>query len=95
MVLQIDFTENMKMRQSREEKSAYYYEKQISIHAVHTWSSDGEESWTAMSDSTDHRAPAVCAGIMPILEDVVRYQKKTDFCIISDSRNTGTRKCSS
>ena len=77
MVLQIDFTENMKMRQSREEKSAYYYEKQISIHAVHTWSSDGEESWTAMSDSTDHRAPAVWAGIMPILEDVVRY--KTDL----------------
>lgn len=85
IVLQIDFAENMRLRQSREEKSAYYCEEQISIHAVHTWTSEGEESLVAISDSTDHRAPAVWAGIMPILENAVTQKMKTYVCIVSDS----------
>ena len=85
IVLQIDVAENMKMRQSREEKSAYYHEDQISIHAVHMWSAVGEESFVSISECMDHRAPAVWAGIMPILEEAITCKKNTYICIVRDT----------
>ena len=50
--LQIDWSENGKMWQAREEKSAYYDECQILIHAMYGCMTDECQSYAALSDYT-------------------------------------------
>ena len=67
LTVQMDWSENPKVRQSREEKSAYYLPDQYSIHAMRIWTSNGAYSHIAMSDVTTHKAPAIFASIKEIL----------------------------
>ena len=82
--IQIDWSENCAMRQSREEKSAFYHEDFISIHAVRVWSKEEMYSWASLSDATDHTASAVITSIEPLLENFVETGKKK-VNIVSDS----------
>ena len=89
VTMQIDWSVNPKMRQTREEKSAYYDENQISLHTILVWSADGNNSISAMSDYTDHKAPAVFATINPVKEMVESGKKKIN--IVSDSPTSQCR----
>ena len=70
--IQIDWSENARLRQAAEERSAYYHEDNLSIHAMHAWYEDKETSFVSISDDTDHHAPSVWASLEPILNDLVR-----------------------
>ena len=92
--VQIDWSESVKMKQAREEKKAYYDEVQISIHAMYVWTVEMQQSFVAMSDHTDHKAPVVMISIKPILEKLIKQEKKL-INIISDSPTSQCRtvKC--
>ena len=84
VTFQIDWSENACIHQAQEEKSAYYHTDQISIPCIHSWSSQGQKSFAAISDHTDHKASAVFASLEPIL--LKYYQANVHhFNIISDS----------
>ena len=84
LTFQIDWSENPSIHQAQEKKSAYYHTDQISIHCIHSWSSQGQKLFTAISDHTDHKASAVFASIEPIL--LKYYQANVHhFNIISES----------
>jgi len=61
--IQLDWSENAKMHQSREEKSAYYHEDSVCLHPMYIWTKQCNYSRTAISDCTDHKAPAVMTSI--------------------------------
>ena len=84
VTFQINWYENASICQAQEVKSAYYHTDQISIHCIHSWSSQGQESFDAISDQTDHKASAVFASLEPIL---LKYCQANahHFNIISDS----------
>ena len=54
-------------RQTKEEKSAYYDEYQMSIHAMYGWTTDGCQSYAALSDYTDQKDAAIMTTILPVL----------------------------
>ena len=84
LTFQIDWSENPSIHQAQEKKSAYYHTDQISIHCIHSWSSQGQKLFVAISDHTDHKASAVFASLEPIL---LKYCQANvhHFNIISDS----------
>ena len=84
VTFQIQWSENASIRQAQEEKSVYYHTDQISIHCIHSWSSQGQKLFVAISDDTDHEASAVFASLEPIL---LKYCQANlhHFNIISDS----------
>ena len=82
--IQLDWSENGKMQQSREEKSAYYCEYFVCLHPMYIWTKQCNYSRTALSDCTDHKAPALMTSIRPILNDLVdKGIKKIN--VVSDS----------
>ena len=85
VVLQIDWAENARVRQANEESSAYYFEDHISIHAKYSWSAEGKQSWAAISDHTDHKAPATVVSFKSILNEFVNISRKNKITIVSDS----------
>ena len=85
ITIQLDWSENAKMRQSREEKSAYYHEDSVCLHPMYIWSKENCHSRCAISDCTDHKAPAVMTSIKPILDDILAKTDVTKINIISDS----------
>ena len=82
--LHMDWPENAKMWQAREEKSAYYDECQIPVHAIYGWMTDGCQSYAALSDYTDHKAAAVMTSILPVLKNFAKGGK-TIINIVIDS----------
>ena len=59
ITVQIDWSENAKLCQAREEKSAYYFSTQLSIHAMYAWwDEDKQNSFGVLSDCLKHQAPA-------------------------------------
>ena len=68
----IDWSENARLRQAAEERSAYYHEDNISIHAMHAWYDGKEQSLVSLSDNTDHSAPAVWTSLKPVLTELLR-----------------------
>ena len=61
--IQLDWSENGKMQQSQEEKSAYYHEYSVCLHPMYIWTKQHNYSCTAISDCTDHKAPAIMTSI--------------------------------
>ena len=84
VTIHIDWSENAKLRQAKEEKSAYYYEDQISLHAMYSWSAKGEQSYVAISNCNNHKAPAVFASLQPILLEFIKRGVMKIF-LVSDS----------
>ena len=84
VTMQRDWSENARIRQSREEKPACYHEDQISIHPMYIWSHERKYSRAALSDCTDHKAGTVFTSMEPALNDFVK-EGKNMVNIISDS----------
>ena len=82
--IQIDWSENANMTQAREEKNAYYEDCQVSVHAMHQWTSEGNQSVASLSDHTSHQAAAVMVSVKPVLESLVK-NGKVKINIVSDS----------
>ena len=81
--IQIDWSENAKMTQAREEKKAYYEDCQVSVHAMHQWTSEGNQSVASLSDHTRHQVAAVMVSVKPVLESLVK-NGKVKINIVSD-----------
>ena len=71
LTIQMDWSENQKVRQAQEEKGAYYHQDQYSIHAMRAWTKMGAFSHAAMSEETSHKAPAVFASIEEVLQNYI------------------------
>ncbi|CAF4441840.1 unnamed protein product, partial [Rotaria magnacalcarata] len=56
VTLQIDWSENYNLKQTREERSAYYYEQHVSIAAGYVWQKNNCFSFGCLSDDTSHRS---------------------------------------
>ena len=82
--IQIDWSENAKMTQAREEKKAYYEDCQVSVHAMHQWTSEGNQSVASLSDHTSNQAAAVMVSVKPVLESLVK-NGKVKINIVRDS----------
>ena len=81
--IQLDCSKNGKMQQSREKKSAYYHEYSVCLHPMYIWTKPCNYSRTAISDCTDHKAPAIMTSIGPGLNDLV--DKGIKINVLSDS----------
>ena len=88
--IQIDWLENVKMTPAREEKKAYYEDCQVSMHAMHQWTSEGNQSVASLSDHTSHQAAAVMVGLKPVLESLVK-NGKVKINIVGDSPTAQSR----
>ena len=82
--IQLDCSKNGKMQQSREKKSAYYHEYSVCLHPIYIWTKPCNYSRTAISDCTDHKAPAIMTSIGPGLNDLVDKGIKI-INVLSDS----------
>ena len=82
--IQLDCSKNGKMQQSREKKSAYYHEYSVCLHPMYIWTKPCNYSRTAISDCTDHKAPAIMTSIGPGLNDLVDKGIKI-INVLSDS----------
>lgn len=69
--------------QAREEKKVYCEECQVFVHAVHQWTSEGNQSVSSLSDYTSHQATAVMVSIKPVLETLVT-NGKVNLNLVSD-----------
>ena len=76
--MQIDWSENLKLRQSQEEKSAYYFDNQISLHALYLWTQEKKQSIASLNDCTDHKAAAVVTSLKEILSNLITQEKNKD-----------------
>ncbi|CAF1174485.1 unnamed protein product, partial [Didymodactylos carnosus] len=56
--IQLDWSENYTVKQSREEKGAYYFEQHISILSGYVWSKNESFSFGSLSDDTNHMSEA-------------------------------------
>ena len=85
--LQVYWSENPKLQQYQEEKSAYYFDNQISLHAMYSmllWIKEKKKSIASLSDCTDYKAAAVVTSLKEILSNLIT-QGKTKINIIRDS----------
>ena len=87
--IQIDWLENVKMTPAREEKKAYE-DCQVFVHAMHQWTSEGNQSVASLSDHTSHQAAAVMVGLKPVLESLVK-NGKVKINIVGDSPTSQSR----
>ena len=79
--LQMDWSENPTLTQAGEERLAYYHNYHIGLHAVHLWSTDKNQSMSALSDYTDHKAAAVMASMKAILTDLIGKGEKLIYIV--------------
>ena len=85
ITIQIDWSENAKLCQGREEKSAYYHDTQVSLHAMYSWYIAGNQSHLSISDCTVHKANAVYASLEPVLENMMEDNEIHKISVVSDS----------
>ena len=67
VTVHLDWLENAKLTQAREEKSAYYHEDSISLHPIYISTNKEKFSVTSISDNKSHKAAAVFASLEPVL----------------------------
>ena len=72
VTINIDWSENKRIRQAREEKSAYYNETQISIHCMYIWSGEETQSVACISECTNHKAAASFATLEMVIGEKSR-----------------------
>ena len=90
LTIQMDWSENQKVRQAKEEKGAYYHQDQYSIHAMRAWTKNGAFSHAAMSEETSHKAPAVFASIEDVLKKYIS-EGITEINAVTDSPSSQYR----
>ncbi|CAF3901771.1 unnamed protein product, partial [Rotaria sp. Silwood1] len=86
--IQLDWSENYHLKQTRQERSAYYYEQQISIAAGYVWQQNNCFSFGCLSDETNHQSESTWAAIHDLLDELLNEKSTkpiTELNIISDS----------
>ena len=63
VTIYINWSENAKLIQAREEMGAYFLKHQVSIHSIYSWEHDKQQSHAALSNCTSRNVPAVFASI--------------------------------
>ena len=59
--IQIDWSENAELFQTRQDHCAYYSSISVSLHTGYFWSNSECYGMAALSDNTNHRAAATFA----------------------------------
>ena len=90
LTIQMDWSENQKVRQVQEEKGVYYHQDQYSIHAMRAWTKMGAFSHAAMSEETSHKATAVFASIEEVLQNYIS-EGITEINSVTDSPSSQYR----
>ena len=67
VTVHLDLSENAKLTQAKEEKSAYYHKDSISLHPMYIWTNKEKFSATSISGNKSHKAAAVSASLEPVL----------------------------
>ncbi|CAF4592708.1 unnamed protein product, partial [Didymodactylos carnosus] len=83
--LQIDWSESYVLKQSREEKSAYYCEQKISLGTGYVWSQKESYGFGCLSDHCNHMGEAAWASLLQLLKTLVNRNDIKYLNIISDS----------
>ena len=69
----MDWSENTKLFQCRQEKSAYYHDVQVSVISAVVYTTDGTAFvGGSLSDNTGHGAAAIWASFKSMMEAVER-----------------------
>ncbi|CAF1379784.1 unnamed protein product [Didymodactylos carnosus] len=63
ITIQLDWSENFKLKQARQEKASYYYEQHISILSGYVWKKDDCFSFASVSDDTNHMFEGTWAAV--------------------------------
>ena len=86
-MVRLDWSENLVLFQTRQEKGAYYTEIQVSLHPFVVYQNKDSSvvisSYCGISDYTNHRAPATWVSLERVLSQM--NDKITDVTIVSDS----------
>ena len=83
-LLRIDWSENVDLYQTRQEKSQYYTSISASINTAVLYSHDGVKSLCTISDEKSHTAPATWASLSSIFQQINLGDTQTLY-IASDS----------
>ena len=73
--MHIDWSENTRIKQATDERSVYYHEDHILIHAMHSWLRQPESSMVSISDDTDHGAAAIWASLYMKMHHCAMFRK--------------------
>ena len=84
VIMHLDWSQNLAIKQARGAHSAFYYNKQISLHPLVMWHQGGSSSICTFSDSMCHDAAATWAGISGLLNELIR-EGYVEIVFISDS----------
>lgn len=81
-VIHVDFSENYNCKLSEEIQSMHFggSRKQISLHTVVVYTSDGTQSYCTVSENTYHGPGAIWAHLSPILADM--KQTRPQICAL-------------
>ena len=93
-MIRMDWSENAKIFQCRQEKSAYYHDKQVSINTLVLYQSEGRVSCIgSLSDDTSHKNTAVWASLNVIFTklNLIDFNDLDHFYIVTDSPSSQYR----
>ena len=87
VALRMDWSENAKLFQCRQEKSNYYFDIQVSVNtAVVYQCNDSVQYVGSLSDNTDHKNAAVWASLKAMLSKInLNMEEIEQLFIITDS----------
>ena len=83
-IIQLDWSTNFAIKQSRQTQAAFFFNTQIALHPMVIWVKHGTSSVCTISDETTHKASATWAGLVLSLKSLVE-EKFTKIVLISDS----------
>ena len=93
-LIRMDWSENGKLFQCRQEKSAYYHDTQISINTAVLYQSDGRVTCIgSLSDDTSHKSTAVWASLDAMFTqlNLINLNDIDHFYIVTDSPSSQYR----
>ena len=93
-IVHVDFSENYVCKNAAEIQSAHFgaSNKQATLHTGVTYTVDGHQSFTTISESLRHDLPAIWAHLKPVLLDLKRNNPQvTDLHFFSDGPTTQYR----
>lgn len=82
-MIRLDWSENCKVFQTRQEKSDYYHDLNVALHPMVLYHAGEVTSSTTISDCLNHKAPAVFVSLLPLLDNLP--SSVVELCLVSDS----------
>ncbi|CAF1222317.1 unnamed protein product [Adineta steineri] len=71
ITIQLDWSENYKLKQARQEKASYYYEQHISILSGYVWKKDDCFNFVSVSDNINHMFEAAVQHLLDLFKSDV------------------------